>query len=394
MIKAKHILLLTAAVALLLEPSTAFAQEDFGSRLGVRRGGELFYEPTGSGVLFDALDPAVKKWYIPQELFNEYQWRQQDYTNYARQNYERYVSTTQEGYYFYDLYGNYITRGQLIYDWRISAPQTAGSNLFKTTNFAGWFSSVVIASDQKGQYAYALTIGDRIRTTLTPMTFSKPTFAGIQLDLATDKYEATFLASRPSSPGAVGSSTGATSGGGRERSNDTNLIGGRGTVQIGDFVKLGATYLSAFNAQTKGQAFEGNPFVGTLTEGQNNADVSRIEVRLSDDSPEDGIAGAAYFQEEMIITTTDGGKISNRRRLGDNNILDFHPSVQGGFRREGFLSADGNEVIVLVYDLEGPEYRNSFGPQPEQIKSIEFQLLLANDYRIDVTSNRQLNANG
>ncbi|MEE2627796.1 MAG: hypothetical protein VX670_04835, partial [Candidatus Latescibacterota bacterium] len=394
MIKAKHILLLTAAVALLLEPSTAFAQEDFGSRLGVRRGGELFYEPTGSGVLFDALDPAVKKWYIPQELFNEYQWRQQDYTNYARQNYERYVSTTQEGYYFYDLYGNYITRGQLIYDWRISAPQTAGSNLFKTTNFSGWFSSVVIASDQKGQYAYALTIGDRIRTTLTPMTFSKPTFAGIQLDLATDKYEATFLASRPSSPGAVGSVTGATSGGGRERSNDTNLIGGRGTVQIGDFVKLGATYLSAFNAQTKGQAFEGNPFVGTLTEGQNNADVSRIEVRLSDDSPEDGIAGAAYFQEEMIITTTDGGKISNRRRLGENNILDFHPSVQGGFRREGFLSADGNEVIVLVYDLEGPEYRNSFGPQPEQIKSIEFQLLLANDYRIDVTSNRQLNANG
>jgi len=71
-IKAKHILLLTAAVTLLLESSTAFAQEDFGSRLGVRRGGELFYEPTGSGVLFDALDPAVKKWYIPQELFNEY----------------------------------------------------------------------------------------------------------------------------------------------------------------------------------------------------------------------------------------------------------------------------------------------------------------------------------
>ena len=124
--------------------------------------------------------------------------------------------------------------------------------MFKTNFFSGWFSSVVIASDQKGQYAYALTIGDRIRTTLTPMTFSKPTFSGIQLDLATDKYEATFLASRPSSPGAVGSASGSTTGGGRERSNDTNLIGGRGTVQIGDFVKLGATYLSAFNAQTKG----------------------------------------------------------------------------------------------------------------------------------------------
>ena len=33
------------------------------------------------------------------------------------------------------------------------------------------------------------------------MTFSKPTFAGIQFDLATDKYETTVLLSRPSSPG-------------------------------------------------------------------------------------------------------------------------------------------------------------------------------------------------
>ena len=58
------------------------AQEDFGTRLGVRRGGEVRYDPVGPGVLFDALDPTVKRWYVPQELFNEYQWRQQDYTNY------------------------------------------------------------------------------------------------------------------------------------------------------------------------------------------------------------------------------------------------------------------------------------------------------------------------
>ena len=368
------------------------AQEDFGTRLGVRRGGEVGYEPMGPGVLFDALDPAVKKWYVPQELFNEYQWRQQDYTNYARRHFERYVSTSQEGDYFYDLYGNYITRGQLVYDWSIASPQTAGSSLFKTPFFSSWFSSLVIASDQKGQYSYALTIGDRIRTTLTPMTFSKPTFAGLQLDLATDKYEATFLISRPSSPGQV--ETAETASTARFRSNDTNMLGGRGTVQLGDFVKVGATYINAFNSTTKGQAFQGNPFKGTLTEGQNNADITRIEVRLSDDSPEDDIGGAAFFQEEMIITTVDGERISNRRRIGESNILAYGPSIQGGFRREGFLSADGNEVIVLIYDLEGPQYRNAFGPQPEQIKSIEFQLLLANDYRIDVTSNRQLNANG
>ena len=72
---------------------------------------------------------------MPQELFNEYQWRQQGYTNYARRNYERYVSTSLEGEYFYDLYGNFLTRGQLVYDWRVSSPQTGGSNLLKTNYF-------------------------------------------------------------------------------------------------------------------------------------------------------------------------------------------------------------------------------------------------------------------
>ena len=368
------------------------AQEDFGARLGVRRGGVVGYDPVGPGVLFDPLDPAVKKWYVPQELFNEYQWRQQEYTNYARRHYQRYVNISQEGDFFYDMYGNYITRGELVYDWTVAGPQTAGSSLFKTDRFGSWFSSLAIASDRKGQYSYALTIGDRIRSTLTPMTFSKPSFAGMQFDLATDKYEATLLVSRPSSPGQV--ETAQTASTGRFRSNDTNLLGGRGTIQIGDFVKLGATYVNAFNASTKGQAFEGNPFKGTLTEGQNSADITRIEVRLSDDSPEDNAAGTAFFQEEMIITTVDGQRISNRRRMGDSSILNFTPSIQGGFRREGFLAADGSEVIALIYDLEGPQYINSFGPRPEQIQSIEFLLLLANDYRIDVTSNRQLNANG
>ena len=368
------------------------AQEDFGARLGVRRGGEIGYAPIGPGVLFDALDPAVKKWYVPQELFNEYQWRQQEYTNYARRQFQRYVGTAQEGDFFYDLYGNYVTRGQLVYDWLVSTPQTSGSSLFKTDFFSRWFSSLVVASDQKGQYSYAMTIGDRIRSTLTPMTFSKPSFAGIQFDVATDKYEATLLVSRPSAPGRV--ETAQTAATGRFRSNDTNLLGGRGTVQVGDFVKLGGTYVNAFNASTKGQAFQGNPFKGTLTEGQNNADITRIEVRLSDDSPEDNTGGAAYYQEEMIITTIDGERISNRRRIGDSNILDYRPSEQGGFLSpQGFLSADGREIIVLIYDLEGPQYQAAFGPRPEQIRSIEFSFLLANDYRIDITSDRQLNQN-
>ena len=35
-------------------------------RFGTQRGAQLTYEPRGPGILFDALDPALKKWYVPQ----------------------------------------------------------------------------------------------------------------------------------------------------------------------------------------------------------------------------------------------------------------------------------------------------------------------------------------
>ena len=35
-------------------------------RFGTQRGAELTFEPRGPGVHFDALDPALKKWYVPQ----------------------------------------------------------------------------------------------------------------------------------------------------------------------------------------------------------------------------------------------------------------------------------------------------------------------------------------
>lgn len=47
------------------------------------------------------------------------------------------------------------------------------------------------------------------------------------------------------------------------------------------------------------------------------------------------------------------------------------------------MSADGSEVLTLVYDLEGADYRATFGPAPESITRLDFVLFLANDYRVD-----------
>ena len=50
-----------------------------------------------------------------------------------------------------------------------------------------WFNNVVVSAASRGQYFTALTVSDQIRTTLTPLTFSKPTHNGVQWDFASDK---------------------------------------------------------------------------------------------------------------------------------------------------------------------------------------------------------------
>ena len=370
------------------------AQDTASTRVkGIRRGGELTFEPTGPGVMFGALDPAVKKWYVPQELYLEYQWRQWEYTNYARNRYQRYVDISNEGDYFYDLYGSYITRGWLIYDWTQTQPQQGGSNLFKDSKFASFFSNLVIASDQKGQHFLAVTIGNQIRSTLTPMTFSKPAFDGIQVDYQSDKYEMTTILSRISSPGGAGVRNPAIN----ERTTLTTLMGGRATAQAGDLVKVGANYVSAHNSFQLLDAFEGSPRSGSITSSQNVENITQLFIRLSDDSPEDNEGGTSLFAWDLIIEAdvveidpVAGEPIIRREEVRASEV-GLVPSPQGGFQRRGFWEASGSEQIVLEFDLTDSRYT---GPDPTEIRRVTFELVVANDYRIEVSSNRQTNRQG
>ena len=356
--------------------------QDYGSRLGTQRGGEVSFEPRGPGVLFGALDPSVRKWYVPQELYNEYQWRQWEYSNYARQPYQRYVNTALEGNYFYDIYGHYVTRGWLVYDWHQDQPQALGSSVFKDGRFNDWFNNLTVSSDSKGQFSYAITVGNEIRTTLTPMTFSKPRFNGLQMDFAADKYLATILASRISDP-----ATGVTLQPARV-SNSTSLIGGRATVQVGDFITLGGTLVDARNANTGLDVFSGDLIAGSLTAGQSSTPVTAIAMVLSDDSPEDGVGGAALFSHDIRITArnfdTELETVFTLQQVVREGLE--WPVIFGGFPKEGFTAADGDERIVLNYDFNSPAY---VGPDPLSIVRVEFDYVLANDFKVEMWSNKQ-----
>ncbi|MEE3259299.1 MAG: hypothetical protein VX293_08810 [Candidatus Latescibacterota bacterium] len=311
---------------------------------------------------FDPLIPTLRKWYVPHDLYNIYDWGGYKYTNYAKEPYERYVSTQLEGLGLYDIFGNWVTRGWRIYEWRQQQPLAFGSTVFKDGRFGQWFQNLVVASDSKGQYFTSLTVGDRIRTTLTPLTFSRSRFNGVQWDFASDKYEATVLLSRVSEPVRV------VQGSNRVQDTDyTNFMGLRGTTQIGDFINLGATLVNT-NFGSASSNFSENSRAGLLTSSQNSGNVTEIIIRIADDSPGDG-SGALFFSSQMIV---------------DGEVTPVNPTIEGGRQREGFLEALEEAPILLRYRV----------PDPLVVQKVNFAMVLSNDYRVEMTSNLQTNING
>ena len=343
------------ALGLVLTASWAF--ESHAATPGRERGATSQVRIEG----FDPLVPTMRKWYVPQDLYYIYNWGGYKYTNYARENYQRYVGTELEGRGQYDIFGNWITRGWKVYEWRQEQPLAFGSTVFKEARFANFFNNLIVASDTKGQYYTSLTVGDEIRTTLTPLTFSRSAFNGVQWDFLSDKYAATVLVSRVNEP------VRAVQGTDRDQKTDyTNFLGLHGEAQVGDFITLGATLVNSSFGSSRSD-FSETSLAGLLTSSQNSGNVEEIVIRISDDSPGDG-SGALFFSSEMVV---DGEEV---------NVV---PTIEGGRQREGFLEALEEAPILLRFAV----------PDPLVVQKVRFNLVLSNDYRVEVTSNLQTNIN-
>tara|TARA_B100001250_G_scaffold278813_1_gene241225 strand:- start:11665 stop:14616 length:2952 start_codon:yes stop_codon:yes gene_type:complete len=398
-------------------PNSGATQTDYGNRLGGQIQDRQVYSAAGTSVIIGALDPTVQRWYLPQELFTEYGRRQWKYTNYAKDYYRRYVERGQEGYYFYDPYGDLITRGWLIYDWRQMQPLTSGSSkLTKRGEYANWFNRLLISSDSGGGYNYSITMGDELFTTLTPLTFRKAGFNGVVASIATDRFRATGLFSRISSPIIDIKADFPT----RLVENATNLMAWRTEADVNDNLTLGATFVNAHANNGARDSFQENPFFGVLTSGQLDRRLELLVLRLSDDSPEDNEGGAVLFSDDVDITLSlvtniasgDSVIVALRDTVITGSSIGYEPARSGGSIVDGFLSADGPENITLTYSLSADDAVGEAGnlrlrlqqalgltlaeaeDAVTSIKRVRFKLVLANDYRVEVTSDRQTNSVG
>ena len=334
------------------------------------------YITDGARISPETLVPTLRKWYLPQALYSLYGWQGSAYTNYARDQYRRYVRTELEGDRYYDLYGNYFTKGWNIYNFTNEYPRDFGSGIWKDPNFSQWFNRLIVVSGAKGQFHTSLTIGEGIRTTMTPLTFSKPLFDGLQWDFQTDKYGVSVLAARVDSPGRVAV---AVDQGAARQTTFTQLLGLNGSVGIGDFATVGGTYLTSFH-QNSALSLDENSLRGVLGGRLNAGNVQRLIVRLSDDSPEDGVGGALLLRERIFINGVEHPEID--------------PIIEGGVAREGLLEASGSNTVTLTYNIEA-DFRPAPGEEItdfREIERIEVGLVVANDYLVEVASNLQTNA--
>ena len=363
--------------------SGAVAQE-YGSLLGHHGGGEVTYRAQGPNTLMSTIDPLVRKRYLTQELYHEYRWQSWEYTNYAANPYKWYQPRL-GGDYFYDVYGNFLTQGWLVYDWTEERPRISeGSSVLKRGEYAGFFNKLIVAADQKGQYSFSITVGDELLTTLTPLTFRKAVYNGAQIDFLSDRLELTSILSRISAPGFITDPNPAAF------NNYTNLLGGRAQVRVGDNLKLGGVFVNAHNGRGTVESFEGNPFKGELTAEQLTNQITNIVIRLTDDSPADNVGGAVLLADEVEIVTA----IADRDTLLSGNGIGFTPQRQGGTIVEGVRTANGVEEITLTYDLNELAVILDDRDAINNIRDLRFRLVLVNDYRIEITSDQQTNSEG
>ena len=319
----------------------------------------------------DALTPVVRKQYLPQAMGALHSWSYPGYTNYARERYERYLNRSLLGDRFYDVFGSYVAAGWHLYSWHQQYSQTLGSAILK----AGRMNRLVISSSSRGGLHTAITVGEGIRTILTPLTFSKPLYDGLQWDTLTDRWACTVLASRVDAPGktVVDMDQGPS-----RKTVFTQLLGLRGTIDVGEYVKLGATYVTAFH-QNAAIPLQDNSLRGVLGGRLNAGDVELIVVRFTDDSPDEQVGGALLYRDIILVDGIRHPEIKSQ--------------IDGGYRHPGSVEARGPEAVTLTYNIA-----QDFRPTPQDeitdyrdARRIEVEVAVADDYRIEVASNMQTN---
>ena len=234
-------------------------------------------------------------------------WERGPYRNFALQNFQNaphhFFPYTDIPKGRYDSFGNFLVRGYDLYKWdEIRTPgQRFGSSIFKQ-NPGAWnaaFDYVVAGSDGYGQWGYHLIVGDGLIARFTPLTLYKVDFNGARFDLATPYLKLTAVASRAERPMDAARDLRQANEAVQlhlQKADDSTLLaGGRAQADAGN-LRLGLNWVNHHIYQS---TRTGNSLKGRLK--PDHPLMEWIIVRFKDDSPADGLGGAAVQDVQLVV---------------------------------------------------------------------------------------------
>ncbi len=375
-------------------------------------------------------------------------WERPLYNNLALQNFSNYRNHTRPyddtPRTFYGPMGDYLTTGYDLYFWEETRTpgQTYGSGIFKPNEYFSrpWekvYDGMAVMKDGYGEWGFTFVAGDNLIARLSPLTLSMTDFNGARFDLALPKFKATAMASRIERPHGHQTlfSTWAID---RTHFADdsTLLMGGRLQADLG----VGIVGFNAVNSHVYRSTQGNNSLKGVLRPDQPPMDW--VIVRFSDDSPDDGIGGAHVQDVRFIVNgevradivplvvshpagiRPQVGTVSaaaGRFRAVDYTLFQGHRRFYRGrdevplfsdylVRRDhelgedissvanlqglvenfhielpgSVLTADGDKELAFLFDVS----------QESAVASVEIEVMLGNDYKVDVATLYEVNTRG
>lgn len=272
----------------------------------------------------------------------------------------------------YDRLGTHLFRGYPLLSWRETRSDSVGlqsSEVNRENYFFNFFNNLMIANDTYRGWDIAVTAGDAIRTSLSPLTVRSPRWQGLRIDAGSDRQGLTALLTR-------GAPQRFSAFDARRDLSPVLAYGGHYFRNIDDVLTLGLTFFNQH--QTDVESAQGS-FVSGSQPYQMRAP-KQISVRVQSDDPST-VAGVRDIDIDIVVVVDETGE---RRRLtsdatasGDriyDPSLEPGPPMGAGVPVDGVYRLTGADAAAFLFNL----------PPDARVVSARFRAEVTGDYRISV----------
>ncbi|MFC1651501.1 hypothetical protein ACFL2X_08015, partial [Candidatus Latescibacterota bacterium] len=209
------------------------------------------------------------------------------YENYAFRGFENYADINdRRNKNYYNQFGDRLTKMRTSANiWTETYNDDGTSKIDRTLSYINdtpdiYVDGVWVARESTDDWAVSVIAADALRAKFTPLTLSLPNMAGLKIDFQSANYEASYISSLQSGMEAHNFYVFTSP----TKNTSTLLLRGGQLRRKFGALTLGATYVNMYSVQ--GSRDKGNSLKGNVTNHQPTA--LRYVVRILDDSPQDG----------------------------------------------------------------------------------------------------------